>query len=122
MRYSDIDPILMPWAASHQLHVHTQHHDEEVRVIAIVDDAGDEYQLYSGPDPKDFNYPNSDLAVVGVSLSKRGNKKHHAFYRERQQFTFQQLVQLSRLSAALDEAWLRVHEWIIQSGHYRPNA
>ena len=122
MRYSDIDPVLMPWAASHSLHVHTEHHDEPVRVMAVVDDAGDQYQLYAGPDPKDSNYPDTKLALVGVSLSKRGNKNHHAFYRERMRFTFQQLVPLSDLSRALDEAWQRVHEWISESGHSRSNA
>ena len=119
MRYSDIDPILMPWAASHSLHVYTEHHNEPVRVMAVVDDSGDEYQLYAGPDSEDSNYPDGERAIVGVSLSKRGNKNHHAFYRERMRFTFHQAVPLSGLSGALDEAWQRVHEWISQSGHTR---
>ena len=122
MRYSDIDPVLLPWATSHSLHVHTRHHDEDVRTMAIVDAAGDTYHLGVGPDPKDPNFPDTKLAIVVVSLHQRGNKKHHAFFRERQRFTFQQLVPLVRLSAALDEAWQRVHEWISQSGHSRSNA
>ena len=47
MRYSDIDPILLPWAATHFLHVQTRHRDEEIRSMAVVDDAADTYQLYA---------------------------------------------------------------------------
>ena len=119
MRYPDIDPILQPWATSRSLHIHTKQKDEDARIIVIVDDAGDTYHLYAGPDPKDPDYPNTRLAVVGVSLSKRGDKQHHAFHRERMRFTFQQSVPLSQLSAALDASWQRVHEWIAEAGHTR---
>lgn len=122
MRYSDIDAILKPWAASRSLHIFTEHKEEEVRIMIIVDDAGDTYHLYAGPDPEDPNYPDTRLASVGVSLAQRGNKKYHAFYRERRRFSFAQTVPLSQLSAALDASWQRLHEWIAEAGHTRTPA
>ena len=119
MRYSDIDPILRPWAESRSLYLYTRQHDEQTRVMAVVDDAGDTYHLWAIPDPKDPDYPDASLATVGVSLIKRGDKQHHAFYREARQFTFRQSVSLSQVSTALDEAWQRVNEWIAQAGHTR---
>jgi hypothetical protein len=122
MRYSDIDVVLLPWAASRSLHIYTRHQDEEVRIMSIVDDSGDSYQLYAGPDPKDPKYPDSKHAVIGVSLSKRGNKNHHAFHRERLRFTFEQSVSLLQVSDSLDAAWQRVHDWIVEAGHTRTPA
>jgi hypothetical protein len=119
MRYSDIDQVLQPWAAERPLHIYTEHKDEEVRVMAIVDDAGDTYHLYAGPDPKDPAYPNSLLAVVGVTLSRRGGKNHQAFVRERRRFTYEQSVSLAELSSGLDSAWQRVQQWITEAGHTR---
>ena len=119
MNYSDIDPILLPWAATRSLQVATSFKDEETRTIIVVDDSGDTYYLYAGPNPKDSNYPNSALATVGVSLSKRGEKKYHAFYRERIRFTFEQTVSLDQISSALDAAWKKLHNWIAEAGHTR---
>ncbi len=87
--------------------------------MSIVDDSGDTFQLYAGPDPKDSNYPDSESAVVGVTLSKRGDKKYHAFYRERMKYTYEMSVSLSQLSSALDDAWSRLHDWIKEAGHTR---
>ena len=119
MRYSDIDTILTPWAVDRGLHIFTECKDEEVRVIQIVDDMGDTYQLYAGPDPKDPNYPDTSLALVGVSLTKRGDKKHHAMFRERQRFTFEQRVPPTEIAPALNTVWQRALEWILQAGHSR---
>ncbi len=122
MRYSDIDQILQPWAVSRSLHVHTRQKDEEVRLMAIVDDMGDTYHLYAGPDPKDPGYPDSRLAVVGVSLFRRGSKNHHVFHRERLRFTYEQFVPLCEISGTLDSLWQGVHEWIAEAGHSRTPA
>lgn len=119
MKYSDIDPILLPWAAKRSLQVATSCKDEEIRTIIVVDDSGDTYHLYAVPNPKDTNYPDSALATVGVSLSKRGDKKYHAFYRERIRFTFEQTVSLNQISSALDAVWKKLHDWITEAGHTR---
>jgi|GEM_PF-2403278 len=119
MRYSDIDQFLTPWAADRGLHIFTECKDEEVRVIQIVDDMGDTYQLYAGPDPKDKNYPDTPLALIGVSLSKRGDKKHHAMFRERQKFTFEKRVPLTEIEMTLNAVWQQALEWISDAGHSR---
>jgi hypothetical protein len=99
--------------------ISTRHKEEEVRVMSVVDDSGDIYQLYAGPDPKDPSYPDTKLAVVGIGLVKRGDKKYHALYPERKRFSFQQSVALSQVATALDDAWLRINQWIVDSGHTR---
>jgi hypothetical protein len=40
--YNFVDPILMPWARRHGLHVYKLHRDDHVRSISIVDRLGDQ--------------------------------------------------------------------------------
>ena len=85
--------------------------------MAVVDDAGDTYHLWAAPD---FDHPGT--AIAGVDLFKRGEKKHHAFYRERRRFSFRESVPVPQLASGLDACWQRVHEWIAEVGHTRTAA
>ena len=110
LKHGDLDPILGPWAARHRLHLHTNCKGEEVRSVAVVDDAGDAYHIYARPDE-------SGQVAVGADLVARSER--HAFYRERRRFHHLQLVPLSALASSLDAALEQVECWISQSGHSR---
>ena len=45
LSYSELDTTIGPWAMHHGVHVYGRSQDEEVRVAAIVDDAGDTYHI-----------------------------------------------------------------------------
>ena len=111
IRYADLDPTLLPWAARHGFHVTTEHHDEEIRTVAVVDDAGDAYQIFAGPNG------DGELVDVGAALCRRAGR--HAFFRERRRFLFRQSVPLAQLSTALDAMLELVGVWITQAGHTR---
>jgi hypothetical protein len=117
MRYRELDPILEPWAKGRRLHLVLEHRDNDCRHMSIVDDDGDSYEIWAAPDPE-----RQGVATVGASLSKRGSKRHHAFYRERQRFSFQQSVPIAELAIGLNACWERVHEWIAEAGHTRTPA
>lgn len=84
--------------------------------MAIVDDAGDIYQLFATPDCDDLN-----SITIGAALIRRGTKKH-TFYRERRNFDYRRKVNLGGLASALDEALGFVSVWISQAGHTRTPA
>jgi hypothetical protein len=117
VRYRELDPLLEPWAKNRRLHLVKEHRDNDCRSMSIVDDAGDSYEIWVAPDSE-----RQGVATVGVSLSKRGSKRHHAFHRERQQFSFQQSVPITELVVGLDTCWERVHKWIAEAGHARTPA
>ena len=110
LQHSDLDSILSPWAARHRLHLYTDCKGEEVRIVPIVDDAGDTYHIYARPDK------NAQVAI-GADLITRAGR--HAFFRERQRFHYLQLVPLSALASSLDAALEQVQSWIVKSGHTR---
>jgi len=109
MQYSDLDPILQPWAGLRRLHVATLHRDDEVRFMSIVDDAGDTYQLFVAPE--------AAAVSVGVVLSSRAGKRLSS--REARSLEFRQSVPSEQFASALDAAWQRVQTWIAQAGHTR---
>lgn len=109
MSYAAIDPILLPWAARHKLHVMMEYKEDEVRSISIVDDAGDVYDLFvESPDEH-------GLVKIGVGLQSRAGR--HTLHRERRRFTMTSKAQ--PLEAALESALERIHEWIAEAGHTR---
>ena len=105
--YKDIDEVLLPWSARHNLHVYTECKDEETRDMIFMDQWGDQYEIYAIPD-----YETGDERVaVGADLCKRGDKNYHAFYRERKEYHFRTSVDLPNLANALDGAWKVTQQW-----------
>ena len=104
--YRDIDRVLLPWAATHELHVYIDCKGEETRAMLFVDKVGDEYEIYAIPDYE----AKSELIAVGCDLRKRGNKKH-TFFRERAKFHFRKSIGLEDLRDTLDEAWSVIQQW-----------
>jgi hypothetical protein len=103
MTYVDVDKILLPWLKRYGLHVFTMHHEEEVRSIDVVDDAGERYQLWlSRPDA---------FGVVQVfvwnykSRRKRKSKEYEST--------------LSDLEEALEDAYSEIMDWVNEAGHTR---
>ena len=104
MRYSQIDPILVPWAKTHGLFVATQFKDEEVRSIQIVDDAGDSYGMW-------VDVPQADGSVT-VAIAEHGAPSRKI---RRQTFT----TRVAELGQTLDSAYAVAESWIRERGHTR---
>ena len=99
MSYVEIDPILYAWARENGLYVSTHYRDEEVRSVPIVDDAGDEYQLWlTRPDA---------LGELTVSVSDNRGKLSEVRTRT------------DDLETALKKAMSAVNRWIAEAGHTR---
>ena len=109
MRYSQIDPVLFPWARTHGLHVYTECRDDEIRSIDIVDDAGDSYAL-------GVSSPRDDGAVsVWVSEQRVGGQAVTS--RKIQSETFTTTV--AELEHTLERAYRHAESWISDRGHMR---
>ena len=109
VRYTQVDPVLGPWAKRHGLHIYTRAHDEEVRVIAIVDDAGDVYHICVTPQV-------GEVAVEATLISRAHGPVSS---RERGHFAFSESASPDHLRETLDDAMERVQQWIADSGHTR---
>jgi hypothetical protein len=94
------------------LHVYTRAQDEEVRVVAVVDDAGDTYHVTITPTDR--------AVVVEAALSQRADRRTPS--RERREFVFRQVAPFPELGSALETAWDRICRWIAQAGHTRTTA
>jgi hypothetical protein len=99
MSYVEIDPILDAWTRRNGLHVFMQYRDEEVRSVHIVDDTGDEYQLWLTPLALEHNW------TVAVT----NNKGKHLDVSAR----------ADELESALEKALTAVNRWITEAGHTR---
>lgn len=103
MSYDAIDKILTPWLKRYGLHVFTMHHEEEVRAIDIVDDAGDRYQVaISAPDKS------GKIRVFAGNLKSRRKRKSTEYEST-----------LSDLERVLEEAYSQIMEWVKEEGHAR---
>jgi hypothetical protein len=99
MDYSDLDPPLAGWARRHGLFVSTRHRDDDVRAVLIVDDAGDEYQLWLTP-------PNA-ARQLEVHLARKTGPSV-AFH-----------TSVDHLHVALDDAYRTIEAWMAAAGHTR---
>ena len=118
-----IDSQFVDWAAKRSLVVDRWiHQDESAAAVRVADDAGDVFEFFAGPDPKDPDWPETKQAFVGVSLSKRGHQKHHALYPDRRRHTFTQLVSVDRVEEGLDAAWSKMRQWVVEAGHLIPRS
>ena len=104
MRYTQIDPVLVPWAKTHGLFVATQFKGEEVRSIQIVDDAGDSYGLWIALPRED------DSVTVAIAEHKAPSRKAR-----RQTFT----TKIAELGETLESAYAVAESWIRERGHTR---
>ena len=103
MTYADVDKILLPWLKRHGLHVFTRHHEEEVRSIDVVDDAGERFQLWiSRPDA-------FGMVRIFVSNYKSRRKRKSKEYE----------ATLSDLEPALEEAYSQIMDWVNEAEHTR---
>lgn len=107
--YQEIDSILLPWAKEQVLYVMTEYKDEEVRSISVVNDFGDEFQIYLAPDTDN----EETKVIVGAELLRLGGKKH-TFHRESKKFHFRKVVDLAGLEAVLNRALQRTREWALE--------
>jgi hypothetical protein len=113
LSYSELDTTIGPWATHHGVHVYVRSQDEEVRVAAIVDDAGDTYHITVTP--------SEGGVAVDTTLSQRAAGRVLSF-RERREFVFRPVVPQGELRGALDETFNHVSSWIIRAGHSRTAA
>ena len=104
MRYSEVDPILVPWAKTHGLFIATQFKNEEVRSIQIVDDVGDSYGLW-------VDAPQED-GLVTVAIAEHGAPSRKI---RRQTFT----TRVAELGRTLESAYAIAESWIREKGHTR---
>jgi hypothetical protein len=104
MRYTQIDPVLVPWAKTHGLFVATQFKDEEVRSVQIVDDAGDSYGLW-------VDLPREDGSVT-VAIAE-----HTAPSRKIRRQTF--TTRIAELGQTLESAYAVAESWMHERGHTR---
>jgi hypothetical protein len=105
--------VMRAWAARHGLlYREYEHWDETVREVIGIDSGGDQYTFYAHTLDSA-----SGSAVVGATLRKRGNVKHHAFHRERLRFDYKQTVPCAAVESALDATLSKVMEWVREAGH-----
>lgn len=109
MLYAQIDLVLVPWVKTHGLIIGKEFKGEEVRTVAIVDDAGDSYVMW-------FDRPRNDgsvsivLAEQTVSGSRLPSGKQRV-----QTFT----TTHTELGQTLESAYVLVESWIKKRGHTR---
>jgi hypothetical protein len=109
MRFSQIDPILFPWAKTHGLHIYTECRDDEIRAIDIVDDVGDSYSLGVGSPRED------GLVAIWVSEQRVGGKPVASRKIQSQTFT----TTVAELEQTLELAYRRAVSWISERSHTR---
>jgi hypothetical protein len=103
MSYADVDYILTPWLKRHGLHVFTKYREDEVRMIDVVDDAGDRYQVaISEPDVSE------KVRVSAANLKSKRKRKSCEFE-----------TSLSDLARVLEDVYSQIMEWVNQEGHTR---
>ncbi len=85
--YSSIDPILMPWANAHGLHVYTGHKQNVVRSVTLYVWIGTRHESTGHI----WIDPPGEMGLVGLHAAHRG-------------FNFDEAVPLAGLEAALDAA------------------
>ena len=117
-----IDQALHEWASEHSLTVTVlEHWDVIAKRVAVVDSAGDVYEIYAGRATTESDSSSKQLqedqAVVGASLVKRGSSKHLAFHRERAKFHFECQASAFELHLALNEALGAIQDWVARAGH-----
>jgi hypothetical protein len=98
--YSAIDAALPGWLAGHGLHVLTEHRDDEVRIVPVVDDAGTTFQIW-------FDPAGGDIDVH--AWAPAGDPR----------MRWAKTVRTSDLPMALVEVWSVVDRWIGELGHTR---
>ena len=109
MSYSQIDPVLFPWAKTHGLHIYTECRDDEIRSIDIVDDVGDSYGL-------GVSSPREDGSVsVWVSERRVGGRPEAGRKIRSQTFT----TTVAELERTLESAYRQAGLWISEQGHTR---
>ena len=103
MSYAAIDKILTPWLKRHGLYVFTLYREDEVRIIDVVDDAGDRYQIsISEPDESER------VRIFAGNLKSKRKRKSREYEST-----------LSELERVLEEAYFQIMEWVNQEGHTR---
>ena len=118
----EIDRALYEWASGHGLAVTVlDHWDAVAKRVAVVDSAGDVYEIYAGRATTESDNSSKQLqedqAVVGASLVKRGSSKHLAFHRERAKFHVERRASVFELHIALNEALGAIQDWVARAGH-----
>lgn len=120
-RDAEIDSCLEAWATGRKLQFQSYSHWDAVATrVLLVDSGSDVYEFYAGPVlPNQLPNHSTDmgLANVGVVLVKRGSKRHHAFYRERLQFSRAEIVPINQMARALDSCFSVVEGWVHAAGH-----
>ena len=96
--YTEIDAILMPWLKRNTLYVYKWLRDDPVRMIDVIDDAGNIYNISIAPPDV------SDIITVAVSGS--GNRTSYE-------------TSLSELEQILDKSFAQILAWVKQAGFTR---
>ena len=112
--YSEIDPAVRVWLPRHGLFLQTHHRDESIRVIPIVDDQGDQYQIAVGPPGAE-----KELNISG-GLMKWSDRR--TFHRHRVEQAFVIRSSVDALPSDLEDAYDRITQWIKERNHTRTPA
>jgi hypothetical protein len=100
MGLSIADSILDAWAAQNGLHVQTQHRDDEVRSIPVVE-AGHEYQIWLAED--------SGMVTVYASTNDSPRRSSRSWQSEP--------ATTDALAAHLDAALHEIKQWAAETEH-----
>jgi len=105
------------WAAKRGLQVQTyMHWEAEVKRVLLIDSGSDVYEFFVRNDPEVASAEPGHVRV-GVSLVKRGSRRHHAFHRERMQYTYTVDAAESQIQQALDACFSVAEGWVSEVGH-----
>jgi hypothetical protein len=89
MSYDKIDSILIPWADSRRLHIHTDFKDVEVRSIDIVSPKGERFQIWiDEPD----NKGNTAVHVWNMKKRKKDYSATLSSFLDQLEVAYQQVL------------------------------
>jgi hypothetical protein len=109
--------VLEAWAAKRGLQVEKHDHwGAEATHVLLVDSGADVYEFYVSCHRDGARLAPGEVAV-GVSLVKRGSKRHRALHRERMQHTHTVTTTEMQVQQALDECLAVVEQWAAEAGH-----
>ena len=93
-----VDAVLMPWLKRNTLYVYKWLRDDPVRMIGVVDDAGNIYKLNISPPDV--------VGIVRIIVSGSGNRSDYE-------------ASVLDLEQVLDKSFVQILAWIKQAGFTR---
>ena len=105
--FEKVDSILETWAKKFGLHIYKVHQEEEVRVVSVVDDSGEQYSIWIHPLPDEL-YEVSCAWSLGKKVERKRVTKQ-----------WKTVSSVADLSNELERAYETVDLWIRENDHTR---